>query len=100
MIIKNHEETGRWKTMPAEIFDHPGLSPVTRATLGWILTRPDGWELVIGPMLMIVGISEHIWLKTVRPELMEHGYLLCDKFTEKGRVVWIYTVVSRPSQPY
>jgi hypothetical protein len=99
-VYHNHEETGRWKTVPMEIFENLALSPVSKFVLGWILTRPKNWELVIGPLIRATGISQHVWLKTVRPELIESGYLICDKSIENGRVVWHHTVVSRPSEPF
>ena len=93
-IIRTHKN--RWKTVPMGVFEHPDLSHYSRSILGWLLTRPDNWTVCINAMLRMTDLSEYIWLKTVRVELIKSGYLFTSKKRENGRITWSFDVYSEP----
>lgn len=93
-IIRTHSKG--WEAVPRAPFEDRRLSLVTRGVLGWLLTRPENWEIRVSSMLRLLPMSEFIWQKTVSPELQSAGYLTVSRSREGGRWVWDYSVVSVP----
>lgn len=88
-----------WSAIPDDILQDKTLSLDTRAVLGWMIGRPDGWIIRIGPMLGALGLTKHIWSR-IRGELQRAGYLFQARHSdEHGRIAWQIEVTDDPSDP-
>ena len=94
-IIRTHR--GGWEAVPRIAAENQRLGLEARAVLFWLLTRPQDWEIRVGPMLKQTGCSQYIWLKKVKPQLIKTGYLTCKRVKlEGGRIGWEFDVYTDP----
>lgn len=88
-----------WSAIPDDILQDKALSLDARAVLGWMIGRPDGWIIRVGPMLGTLGLTKHIWSR-IRGELLRAGYLFQARHAdEHGRITWLIEVTDDPSDP-
>ncbi len=68
-----------WRAAPLEILVHPGLSPESKVLLTWLFMHGNNWKFKIGYSLNAIGISESIWKRRVRGEIMAAGFFVQSK---------------------
>lgn len=97
-IIRTHEKA--WESVPRAAAENLDMSAITRGVLFWLLTRPANWEVRVGAMQHMTGISAHLWQTKVRPELEKTGYLVVKRGRGKGgKIAWRFDVFSVPKPP-
>ena len=96
-MIRTH--TKAWESVPRAAAEDLRMSCQARGVLFWLLTRPADWQVKIGPMMRLTGITKHVWPK-VRSELTEAGYLVAKKGRAVGgKIVWSFDVYSLSTNP-
>lgn len=73
------------------------MRPETRLVLGWLIGRPDGWEVRISYLQRVLGLTKPRWAKA-RKEMEACGYL--EQFRRKaanGTFVWEHFVTDTPT---
>ncbi len=71
----------------------------TRLVLGWLIGRPDGWEVRVKHVQHILGLSRDRWSKS-RKEMEQHGYLQqIRRQNGDGTFCWQHFVTDTPSIP-
>ncbi len=69
----------------------------TRLVLGWLIGRPDGWEVRVKHVQHILGLSRDRWSKS-RKEMEQYGYLRqIRKKNGDGTFRWEHFVTDTPS---
>jgi len=70
----------------------------TRLVLGYLISRPDGWEISAANVQTILGLSEGRW-KKARKEMEYYEYLLQVRDREHdGCFRWKFTISDKPDQ--
>jgi hypothetical protein len=81
-----------------EFFSDRNLSAEARGTLGYLLTKPDNWQVQVNHLqwIMCMGRDQ---LRRVLRELEGAGYLMREAHhdPETGRWLWVSTVYETPS---
>ena len=95
-MIRTH--TRAWESVPRAAAEDLRLSVGSRGVLFWLLTRPSDWQVRIGAMLRLTGITKNNWPK-IRDELISAGYLTAKKGRAAGKIVWTYDVYSVSIKP-
>ena len=85
-----------WAPVSRRMMDDQRLSLAARGALGWLVTRPDEWEINLEYALKNWGISRPTWQK-IRKELEAAGYLHQLKTKENGRFKWEYHLTDDPT---
>lgn len=73
-----------YRSAPIEILEHKKLSAESKLFLTWILMHQSGWVVIISYALSKCGISESLWQRKVRKELIELGFF---KQTRTSKIV-------------
>ena len=85
-----------FSAIPDDILEDNRMRTETRLVLGWLIGRPDGWEVRVGHVQKTLGISEGRW-KTSRREMEKFGYLQqTRKKMADGTFLWEHTVTDTP----
>ena len=96
-MIRTH--TKAWESVPRAAAEDLRMSCQSRGVLFWLLTRPADWQVKIGPMMRMAGITKHTWPR-LRKELISAGYLVAKKGRAAGgKIVWDYDVYSVSTTP-
>ena len=91
-IKKSHA----FSVIPDAILEDTRMRMETRLVLGWLIGRPDGWEVRVGHVQRKLGLSERRWV-TVRKELEALGYLRQIRRQQAdGKFVWEHIVFDTP----
>ena len=78
----------RFGMVPDYVLESKDLSLPARAVAAWLAGRSDGFQVRIGPMCRMLGLSEARW-RTIRKELERIGWWQsCRCRTVDGRIVW------------
>lgn len=89
----------KWSAVPDDVLEDIRLSLRARAVLGWMLGRPDGWEIQIEHMLRVLGLTEFVWA-AIRTELQQAGYYRQTRVRQaNGTITWIKDVLDPPEPP-
>lgn len=89
----------KWSAVPDDVLEDTRLGLRTRAVLGWMLGRADGWVIQIEYMLRVLGMTEYVWA-SVRTELQEAGYYRQTRVRQpNGTITWIKDVLDPPEPP-
>jgi len=89
----------KWSAVPDDVLEDIRLSLRARAVLGWMLGRPDGWEIQIEHMLRVLGLTEFVWA-AIRTELQQAGYYRQIRVRQaNGTITWIKDVLDPPEPP-
>lgn len=78
--VKNKHRFG---IVPDRLLEDKRLSLSARAVAAWLAGRGDGFEIHIGTMRRILGISEFVWKRT-RKELENIGWWNSERITGPG----------------
>lgn len=62
-----------YSSVPDKLLTDTRLSLQARCLAAWIVGRSDDFEVMIGPMCRMLGVSEKIW-KSIRNELIRVGW--------------------------
>jgi len=88
-----------YSSVPDDILTDRRLSWRARIVLSWMLGRSPEFELRIGPIRRLFGLSEQQWSK-VRWELQNTGYFQQERVQgEHGKFVWFHVVTDTPEIP-
>jgi len=88
-----------FSAIPDDILQDTRMRTETRLVLGWLIGRPDGWEVRVGHVQRTLGLTRPRWVK-VRKELEIFGFLLqIRKRDGNGHFVWEHIVTDAPSVP-
>lgn len=87
----------RWSAVPDAVLENTSLSFSARLTLGWLLGREEGWEIRVGYMCKVLGLTDKTWPR-VRGELIEAGFYSQQKNVDgaTGRIFWQCEVTDAP----
>lgn len=89
-----------YRSAPIQILEHKKLSAEAKIFLTWILMHQNGWKVVISFALEMLGISEAIWTRRVRKELIKLGFFQQKRTSENvngvQRFVWQQEVTDAP----
>ena len=96
-MIRTHVKA--WESVPRAAAEDLRMSCQSRGVLFWLLTRPADWQVRIGAMMRLTGLTKHTWPK-VRAELISSGYLTAKKGRSiKGKIEWSFDVYSLSTIP-
>lgn len=85
-----------FSAIPDDILEDTRLRTETRLVLGWLIGRPDGWEVRVKYVQHILGLSRDRWAKS-RKEMEQHGYLhQVRKQNPDGTFRWEHFVTDVP----
>lgn len=86
-----------FSAIPDDILEDTRMRPETRLVLGWLIGRPDGWEVRVGYVQRVLGLTKPRWAKA-RKEMEACGYLeqLRRKSTN-GKFVWEHFITDSPT---
>jgi len=88
-----------FSAIPDDILEDTRMRTETRMVLGWLIGRPDGWEVRVGHVQRTLGLTRPRWVK-VRKELEVYGFLLqIRKRDGNGHFVWEHIVTDTPNVP-
>jgi len=88
-----------FSAIPDDILQDTRMRTETRLVLGWLIGRPDGWEVRVGHVQRTLGLTRPRWVK-VRKELEAYGFLLqIRKRNGNGHFVWEHIVTDTPNVP-
>jgi hypothetical protein len=89
-----------WRSAPIAILEHKKLSAEAKVFLTWILMHQNNWKVVISYALKTTGISEAIWTRRVRKELIELGFFQQKRTSEivdgVQRIQWLQKITDAP----
>ena len=96
-MIRTHKKA--WESVPRAAAEDLRLSCQTRGLLFWLLTRPSDWQVRVGAMMRLSGITKHTWPK-MRAELISAGYMVAKKGRSVGgKIAWSFDVYSVSTIP-
>ncbi len=82
--IRRGVRNARYTTVPNHVFEDTRLSMDARWLLGYLLSKPDNWTVVIGDIVNKGGCGRDKARKMIA-ELVEHGYAERDQAREDGK---------------
>jgi len=86
-----------FSAIPDDILEDVRMRPETRLVLGWLIGRPDGWEVRVGHVRRTLGLTERRWAKA-RNEMEECGYLQqIQRRDKRGKFIWEHIVSDSPT---
>ncbi len=96
--VKIHKRRS-FSAIPDDILEDTRMRTETRLVLGWLIGRPDGWEVRVSHVQRVLGLSRPRWVK-VRKELEAFGFLLQIRRRDgNGHFVWEHVVTDTPNLP-
>lgn len=88
-----------FSVVPDDILLDKRMSLRTRAVLGWMVGRPEGWIFSVRQMQVALGMTEAVWV-SIRNEMQHAGYYRQERIRKDwGRWAWIKTVTDVPESP-
>jgi hypothetical protein len=79
------------------LFDNTRLSIEARGTMGYLLSKPDNWQVRMGDLQRACGVGRDR-LRRILKELAAEGYLHRERrHGEAGRWEWVSVVYETPS---
>ncbi|WP_153116906.1 hypothetical protein [Rhodocyclus tenuis] len=89
-----------WSSVPDAVLEAVGMSFGARLVLAWLLGRPTDWEIRIGHMCRVLGLTEKTWPR-IRDELRAAGFFESERTRRKegegmGRFEWRNAVTDAP----
>lgn len=82
--------------IPTEILEDTRMRTETRLVMGYLVSRPDGWEISAAKVQKILDISEGRW-KKARQEMESCGYLNQVRVSgPDGTFRWKYLITDKP----
>lgn len=86
-----------WSSVPDALLTNSGLSWRGRVILGWMLGRPEGWELYVSHIQKVFGLSQEQW-KATRKELEATGFFKQrrERDEKTGAFIWHNVVTDAP----
>lgn len=88
-----------FSAIPDDILEDSRMRPETRLVLGWLIGRPDGWEVRISYLQRVLGLTKPRWAKA-RKEMEACGYLnQIRRQSQNGKFVWEHVVTDTPPHP-
>lgn len=88
-----------FSAIPDDILQDTRMRPETRLVLGWLIGRPDDWEVRLSYLQRVLGLTRDRWAKA-RKEMEQCGYV--QQIRQKnadGTFRWEYVVTDTPSAP-
>jgi len=86
-----------FSAIPDDILEDTRMRPETRLVLGWLIGRPDGWEVRISYVQRVLGLTKPRWTKA-RKEMEAWGYLKqVKRRSPNGKFVWEHTITDMPT---
>ena len=86
-----------FSVIPDSILEDTRMRPETRLVLGWLIGRPDGWEVRVSYLQHTLGLTKPRWAKA-RKEMMACGYLnQVRRKSHNGKFVWEHVVTHTPT---
>lgn len=86
----------RWSAVPDSVLEAVGMSFGARVVLAWLIGREDGWEIRIGHMCRVLGLTDKSWPR-IRDELRSAGFFASvRRKAEGGRFEWEHTITDSP----
>lgn len=81
-----------YRSAPIGVLEDQRLSSESKVLVTWALMHSNGWETHIGHALKMLGISQGIWDRRVREELIRSGYFVqsVGRGVKDGREVMIW----------
>lgn len=91
-IKKRHS----YSSVPDAVLENLSLSFTARITLAWLLGRPPGWEVRVGHLRRVLGLSDKTWPRA-RDELATAGFYRQERTTGRSnKFVWRHWVTDAP----
>ena len=85
-----------FSAVPDDILEDTRMRTETRLVLGWLVGRPNGWEVRVGHVQRMLGLTRPRWVKA-RKEMELFGYLLQIRRQKvNGHFVWEHIVTDTP----
>ncbi|RVA18805.1 helix-turn-helix domain-containing protein, partial [Mesorhizobium sp. M7A.F.Ca.CA.004.11.2.1] len=82
--IRRGVRNARYTTVPNHVFEDVRLSMEARWLLGYLLSKPDNWTVILGDIARRGGCGRDKARKIVN-ELVKHGYADKEQEREDGR---------------
>lgn len=86
-----------FSAIPDAVLQDKNLSLAARLTLGWMLGRPENWQIQIHYMMDQLGLTDKTWPR-IRRELIHYGYFTQTRHRDPkdGKFVWVQEVTDAP----
>lgn len=79
-------------------FNDINLSWEARGIMGYLLSKPDGWQVNVSDLIKSGGAKLHK-IRRILKELETHGYLKRKQTQDgQGKIIWISTVYETPNK--
>jgi len=98
IIRSEHNRDNPYVIMDKRIFENKAMSWKAKGMLGYFLSRPDNWKIILADLVKRSTDGMHAIRSTLH-ELEECGYLKQERrhSKETGQFEWLYVVYESPS---
>ena len=97
-VVRVQAPAGAWGALPLALLEDARLDLDSRAVAAWLGTRPDGWQIAVGPLCRALDLGRDRWRRIAR-ELEAAGYLSRSVAPtgQGGKMVWTIDFCSSPT---
>lgn len=101
VVRTEHNKDNPYVMMDRSIFDNKKLSFKAKGLLGYLLSRPDNWRVIVGDLVNHATDGKES-VRTAMDELKRHGYMRLEKRNndQTGLFEWTYIVYEKPYTDY
>lgn len=94
--VKIRSKRPPFSVIPDYILEDTRMRTETRLVLGWLIGRPNSWEVRVASLQRTLGLSRDRWSKAKR-EMEKYGYLQqIRRKRADGTFVWEHIVTDEP----
>lgn len=97
-VVRVQAPAGAWGALPLALLEDARLDLDSRAVAAWLGTRPDGWQIAVGPLCRALDLGRDRWRRIAR-ELEAAGYLArrVAPTGPGGKMVWTIDFCAAPT---
>ena len=90
------QKRAAFSVVPDAVLENLGLSFSARVALAWLLGRPTGWQVRVGHLCRVLGLTGRTWPRS-RKELEAAGFFRQERRRGSGnQFVWVHLVTDAP----
>lgn len=90
------QKRAAFSVVPDAVLENLGLSFSARVALAWLLGRPTGWQVRVGHLCRVLGLTGRTWPRS-RKELEAAGFFRQERRRGAGnQFVWVHVVTDAP----
>jgi len=90
------QKRAAFSVVPDAVLENVGLSFSARVALAWLLGRPTGWQVRVGHLCRVLGLTDRTWPRS-RKELEMAGFFRQERRRGAGnQFEWVHLVTDAP----